>query len=145
MPIKTCNKRCSGCAFTRGSEANREPDNSITAQLAVMGPFPFYCHEGIDYSTLKPGKMERTEFHRREMKLCTGWLEGVKELAATGYYKENAMVTKVYAMLADENLAIFVQSEDPEDKKEALGTLRRLLKRLDQKRRRFLKREAKGQ
>jgi hypothetical protein len=137
MPIKSCNKRCSGCALTRGAVANLEPDNYITANLAVMGPFPFYCHAHIDYSTLKPGKMSREEFREREMVLCTGWLEEVKKLAATGYYSENAMVTKVFAKLADENLAIFLQSDDPDDKKEASEILYRLLKELSDKRKRF--------
>ena len=137
MPVKKCNKRCDGCALTPGATANLEPDNRITAKLAVMGPFPFYCHENIDYDTLKPGKMSRQEFHERGMVLCSGWLEEVKELAKTGYYTERGMMTKAMAELADENLSIFLHSEDPEEKSEAQERLERFLKQLCDKRRRF--------
>ena len=137
MPIKTCNKRCSGCALTPGAEANLEPDNRITAKLAVMGPFPFYCHSNIDYDTLKPGKMSRQEFRERRMTLCSGWLEEVKELAKTGYYDEAAMITKAYATIAHEDLATFLQSDDPDDKAEAGERLKTLLQRLCDKRKRF--------
>lgn len=137
MPIKACNERCSGCALTKGAEANLEPDNYLKANLAVMGPFPFYCHATIDYSTLKPGLMSRQEFRERGMMLCTGWLEEVRKLAATGYYDDNPMITKALAKLADENLSIFIASGNREDKREAMDVLHRVLGKLVDKRRRF--------
>lgn len=54
-----------------------------------------------------------------------------------GYYDEEPMITKVFAKLADQNLSIFIQSDDAEDKWEALEIVQRLLERLSEKRRRF--------
>lgn len=137
MPIKTCNQRCSGCALTTGAEANLEPDNYIVARLAVMGPFPFYCHAHVDYDTLPAGRMSRNEFRERGMVLCTGWLEEVRKLAETGYYKDSPVATKLFADIARRNLSLFTNSDDPDEKEQALDTLFQLLKRLNEKRLKF--------
>lgn len=137
MPRKPCNTRCSGCAYTDGSEANLEPKNFLTAQLAVLGPFPFYCHSNLDWENEHCGKKTRAEFKEKNFQLCAGWLEEVKALAATGYYKEGAMVTKCFAQVSSENLEIFLSSEPGEDKDEAFATMQRTLERLVEKRRKF--------
>lgn len=143
MPLKSCNKRCDGCALTPGAEANLEPDNHLTAMLAVMGPFPFYCHAFIDYKNLKSKTRSKKAFRENKdnFVLCTGWLEEVQKLAATGYYKENPVFTKSLAVLAKENLDIFCASDDPDDKEDARKLVERFLLKLAEKRQRFEREE----
>lgn len=137
MPVRERDQRCSGCAFTKGSEANSEPRNFIVATLAMLGPFPFYCHEDIDWRNETGGRKTRAEFVEKEYQLCAGWREKVRELAGTGYYKDHPMITKVYAQVALENLEIFLSTDDPEDKAEAQMLLTRTLEQLVKKEQSF--------
>lgn len=36
--------RCAGCAFTEGTEANRDTLTRLTKELCLMGGAIFYCH-----------------------------------------------------------------------------------------------------
>lgn len=138
MPIKQCNKRCSGCAFTAGTPANKEPWNFIKAELARLAPFPFYCHDTIDWRT-ETGKFpSKAAFREKGMGLCTGWMEGVKKLAAVGYFKDNPIATKYYAMAAVEQLDIYRFDDDPETRAEALTIMQGVLERLWEKEKRFV-------
>jgi hypothetical protein len=137
MPVKACNKRCSGCALTAGSEANQEVKSRLVAKLAVLGPFPFYCHATFDWQNESSGKKTRAEFQEKQFGLCSGWMEEVRELAATGYYKEASMPTKVFALVAKDTLEEFIVEEDAEEKKLLAKKLEDLLLRLADKRKRY--------
>lgn len=140
MPIKECNQRCGGCALTDGAAANLEPKNRLTAELAVLGPSPFYCHEHINYAEIADGfKITRKYLRDAKIMLCSGWLESVKELAATGYYDENPIITKGVAACAQVNLEIFLAADNDDDKNSARENLTRLIGMLAEKRKRFLK------
>lgn len=134
----SCDRQCDGCAFKPGAAANMEIDNRLRGKLAMLGPIPFYCH---DNDTWRQGDREglktRREFRASGYRICGGWLAAVRELAATGYYNEARLATKVYASTAYENLKAFLASDDPEDKAELMKEMQRLLKRLGEKYRRF--------
>lgn len=102
-----------------------------------MGPFPFYCHDNIDYKEETGVVSGRKEFVEKGFVLCSGWLEEVRELAKTGYYDEQSLVTKCRSVLARENLEIFLVTEDLEEKQEAHEMLQKLLLALAKKRQRF--------
>lgn len=78
---------CEGCALTKGAAANCEPNNHLAAMLAVLGPFPFYCHDAMEWRDelihhFPPRLLKRLG----QLKVCEGWRREVAELAATGYY-----------------------------------------------------------
>jgi hypothetical protein len=82
-----CNKPCGGCALTKGAAANTEPNNHLAAMIAVLGPFPFYCHDAMDWRNdfthyLPPRLLKQ----RGELNVCEGWKREVRDLAETGYY-----------------------------------------------------------
>jgi len=141
MPLKDCDKQCSGCALKPGGAANREPLNRLTAELAVLGPFPFYCHEFIDYSKNDGRKITRADFQEMKgnFRICTGWREAVAELAKTGYYHEAPLTKKIMALQAHDILKTFSDIEDAEEKKGAVQILKRLLMKLTRNKRRFVK------
>jgi hypothetical protein len=127
-------ERCKGCAFTAGSAANKEPDNHVKGILCVLGPHPFYCHDAIDWKNPEyHARMPKDKFHELKPKICEGWREEVKALAETGYYKENAKVTKIYGELALETLEDILRETDPEEKRELWKKFGDLLKGLSKK------------
>jgi hypothetical protein len=105
-----CDKACDGCALTKGAAANCEPNNYLKAMIAVLGPIPFYCHEPLDWEeemTLHlPPRLLKS---MGQLKPCAGWQREVKELAATGYYKENSATTKTIAVLCMKALNTFLR------------------------------------
>jgi hypothetical protein len=134
-------KQCAGCAFRPGSEASEEPVSYLTAELCVLGPKSFHCHESVDYKNPVFGRpLSRQE--RRELapaaRVCGGWTKRVQELKATGYYDENPVETKVYASVATETLKDWQAEEDPNEKAELLEKLGEVLKSLNAKKRRFI-------
>lgn len=60
MPV-----RCSGCAFTAGTEAHRHDVTVLTAELCVQAGEPFFCHANAIADKLPKGR-ER---------LCRGYLD----------------------------------------------------------------------
>lgn len=135
-----CNQRCHGCAFTPGSEANREPNNHLRALICLLGPAPFYCHENIDWR--QPSRsnvtLEEARAFVQTTTICRGWQESVRELAATGYYKDNPLVTKFIGVAALQQLDMFLSKDVRKDiKQEAARTLRRLMQMLGKKRRKY--------
>lgn len=78
MTFKLRNNRCSGCAFTKGTEANNHAITQIKATFCSEIPEPFFCHfNSKDGRTLPEGQ----HF------LCEGWREKTWELDDEGYYK----------------------------------------------------------
>lgn len=63
MPV-----RCSGCAFTNGTEANACVETQLLATLCVMTDEPFYCHANAVHDVIPPG----------EERLCLGFVEALK-------------------------------------------------------------------
>lgn len=136
----SCEQRCSGCAFTPGTEANREPNNHLRALICLLGPSPFWCHANIDWRAPRPHKVSLKEYQilAQTAGICRGWQEAVRELAATGYYQENPIVTKYVGLAALDQLDLFLAKDvDPEIKEDAGETLKRLVKLLGKKRRKF--------
>lgn len=137
MPVKECNRRCEGCALTEGAAANNEPWNNLTAMLAVLGPFPFYCHDTFDWQNTDGRNQARTFIRENGFVLCSGWMEQVRELAETGYYKENPIITKCKAISARGALELFLATDDQEEKDESSAEMFRILTMLGDKKRRF--------
>lgn len=137
----TCPKQCDGCAFKPGAAANKEPDNRLRGRLAVLGPFPFVCHESFDYDD-PAGKVIRSkaDYRAKGVQICGGWSAEVKALAATGYYKENREITKGLAQAGFDTLNDFLSiKDDQEMKDEARAILERIVKLLGRKVRKFHK------
>ena len=66
--------RCSGCAFTPGTEANLDPATQIKTAACVNTGTYFYCHRDVtDTRDLKDGEA-----------LCAGWLQAVTEKIESG-------------------------------------------------------------
>jgi hypothetical protein len=122
----TMNEQCKSCAFKKGTEANKEPHNNLKAQLCSLGAVPFYCHESIDWRDPDSHRM-RTHGELRELRragkfqMCGGWQREVNRLARLGFFGTafHRMVKRAYAMTGLEALAIFVASDDAEDKRDA--------------------------
>lgn len=51
MPV-----RCTGCAFTAGTEANRDQLTTITAELCLQSGEPFFCHANAVADKLPRGR-----------------------------------------------------------------------------------------
>jgi hypothetical protein len=137
MPLKLCNQRCEGCAYTEGAAANSEVKNHLIAMLAVFGPFPFYCHDSMEDWRKQSNHIQRSELREKGIGLCTGWLESVKDLAATGYYKDNPIITKCLAISAVNNVNDMLASDDDEDKGYFRDLAMTQIKRLAKKRKRY--------
>lgn len=60
--------RCKGCAFTPGTEANRDRLTTLKAELCVMAYEPFLCHANAINDVIPEGKEH----------LCVGWVESVQ-------------------------------------------------------------------
>lgn len=134
---------CAGCAFTEGSRANLEPDNHLRGILCLLGPIPFYCHHLPDETDIHDDpkyhqSMTKKEFRGHGMVICGGWKREVRELAATGYYRERPMITRAIAVAGHDHLSEFLSAEEgSEDKLEAQTVLGSIVKQLGEKRRRF--------
>ena len=75
-------------------------------------------------------------------RICEGWKREVKKLAERGYYKDNPEVTKAIAILASGQLEVFLNTEaGSEDREEAAEMLGRMMKRLGEKREKFVETE----
>lgn len=136
--MERCQTPCEGCALTPGAAANLEPNNYLKALICVLGPVPFWCHDGQDWANPDNHKpMTAADFRERGFRVCAGWKREVARLAATGYYKENPEVTKAIAMLASGQLETLLGSDNAEDKEEAAGMLEAMMKRLGDKRQKF--------
>src|ERR1051325_6451091 len=53
-------RMCDGCAFKKGTEANRQPMTVLTAVECVLKGEPFYCHKRFCADGSE--------------KLCNGWI-----------------------------------------------------------------------
>jgi hypothetical protein len=62
MPV-----RCAGCAFTKGTEANRSDITRLTAEICVLSDEPFYCHANAVDNALPAG----------QERLCRGFVESL--------------------------------------------------------------------
>src|SRR5687768_13908566 len=96
--IMSCSKPCEGCAFTEGSEANREPYNALKAQLCILGGLPFYCHHDMDWRNPDAHK-KKSRQAVRQMEICAGWKREVAALARAGYFKANRLIKRAYGEL----------------------------------------------
>lgn len=114
-----CQKRCDTCAFTPGSDANREPKNLITAKLAALTPFPFYCHEAIDWKAERSGGRTRAEFVAMKaggFHVCQGWRDEVAGLHKAGYYADgNAEARKGFGLAAYEFFTNWLTTKDDDE------------------------------
>lgn len=136
---------CEGCALSEGAAANCEPRNHLAAMIAVLTPFPFYCHEGMDWQNpvthhCPPQVLKRLG----QLKLCEGWRREVRALAETGYYKGEDEVDA--ALRRTVGRAAFVALEKfltegltPAEKESAREQLSAYVHELVEKKRKFLK------
>lgn len=60
MPVK-----CSGCAFTKGTEAERDALTQLTTELCLQSGEPFFCHANAVADQLP----------KDEKRVCRGYLE----------------------------------------------------------------------
>lgn len=139
--VVDCSKPCDTCAFTKGTEANLEPDNLLKAQVCVLTPHPFYCHHEIDWKNPKlPKKLSAQEKRSLGTKICRGWKNEVNKLAVTGYYKEDPLVTKLIGTKALQDLQFWLSKEsknDSEYRDEVWEQFSSAIKKLGAKRKRF--------
>lgn len=137
------NNPCDTCAFKSGSITQDEPHNHLKGIICLLGPLPFYCHHLKDGTEITNDpkyheRMTRQEIRAAGMQICAGWKREVAQLAATGYFMESPRLTKAHAMIALQELSIFLDSEDgSDDKHEANERLQHCITRLGDKRRRF--------
>lgn len=139
--MRSCDKPCSGCAFSPGAEANLEPHNNLIGMIALLAPLPFYCHSGFDYKDKSiTDRVTRAKFRETGIVLCAGWLREVARLAKTGYYKENPQETRIYGRIAHAELKNFIAADEAgndEERQGALRTLEEVLIELNRKRLKF--------
>lgn len=131
----TCINPCDGCAFTKGSEANREPYNALKAQLCLLGGLPFYCHHNLDWRKAETHEKKPRRVVR-EMDICGGWKREVAALARAGYFKTHRLIKRAYAQIGLGALETFASETDKREKataKKALrGVIEALVKERDQ-------------
>lgn len=132
-----CEKRCDGCAFTKGSDANLEPDNFLKGIICQLTPMPFYCHETFDWKNPELDSIQDIKDLPKSKRICQGWKESVAELAKTGYFKENPKSTKIYGKFALSLLHKILGMEECQEKELLWQQFRETLSALRQKRRRF--------
>jgi hypothetical protein len=117
-------KACSGCAFTSGAAANREPTNFIRAHLALLGGRPFYCHDNIDWQNFHCQTGTPSEIRKfvrdHKMTICKGWQRETSALAKAGFYKDEfTSMLRDIAGYGFQSLELIASSEDQEAKDEA--------------------------
>jgi hypothetical protein len=134
---------CEGCAFSEGAAANLEVHNRLKGLICLLGPLPFHCHHLKDGTDIHADpkyheSMTREEFRKADMQICAGWKREVRELAATGYYRDNPLTRRGVAQAGLEHLKIFVGAEEgSEDKQDSHRILTRIMEWLGKKRRKF--------
>jgi len=138
------NNPCDSCAFVPGTVTHdSEPHNLLRATICLLGPLPFQCHylrdgRDIHADPAVPRYMSGNQYRGVGFRVCEGWRREVRELAATGYFKDSPRRTKAYGMLALEELEIMLASEaGSEDWQEANQRLQLCMTRLGDKRRRY--------
>jgi hypothetical protein len=136
-----CTEACDGCALTKDAAANKEVQNHVKATLTVLAPFPFYCHENMDWennlSHMLPSKALKA---LGQLTPCKGWMREVKALAETGYYKEDARFTRQAGVAALNYLNQLLATKPGEQRhEEARKWLWDFYSHLIQKRKKFLK------
>lgn len=139
-------RQCVGCAFLPGAAANREPHNFLKCQLAALGGFPFYCHDGQDWRDPESHRTAtRSEIRRRGIRICAGWKEAVAKLAREGHFNEGRLLKRCFAIAGLEALDGFIHAgDDAEFKAESLATLKRVLTSLNRSARLSRARSRKG-
>lgn len=85
--------RCKGCAFTPGTEANRDTLTKIKADLCVMAYEPFLCHSNAIDDVIPQGK-ER---------LCVGWAEAVQGQEYPPEWKRRVALASLHEIAEHEN------------------------------------------
>ncbi len=136
---------CDTCAFTPGSDANREPENHLKGMLCLLAPNAFYCHENIDWRNT-PASMSGKEFRETGFVICQGWRREVLELKEAGYYKDRPLLKRGIGIAGLGALEIFVSTsgDESEDGREnhswAWGVFTRSLRMLVKMARPFRKR-----
>lgn len=131
-------RQCEGCAFKPGAAANREPHNFLKCQLAALGGFPFYCHEGQDWHSPESHAVaNRSEIRARGIRICAGWKEATGKLAREGHFRDGRLLKRCFAIAGLEALSDFLHAgDDAEFKAESLATLKRVLTSLNRSARR---------
>ena len=71
-------KRCDGCAFTPGTEANEQPLTLVKAVLSAKLCEPFYCHANLVDGKIPEGQAI----------LCAGWDDMMQSLWQRGWYDQ---------------------------------------------------------
>lgn len=122
-----CRKQCEGCAFKPDSEANGEAVSTLKAQIAVMTPAPFYCHDTMEDWETVDSTSDRKQLLQKGMKICEGWKKAVKELNETGYYSD-PVNTRFYGNTASQTLELYLKDKNPDNKKQWLEILQHGLK-----------------
>lgn len=111
-------QRCSTCAFTSGTPANRSEITLLKAKLCVQACESFYCHENIHPDgTLPPG----------EERLCTGFVDAMTMLNAKGFYDRQPEYQRRvwYALLrVIDEVETRAQSNDPMNETEMSQSIR---------------------
>jgi hypothetical protein len=134
---------CETCAFRPGSDAARESNNYIKARLCALGGLPFYCHEGTNWKDPHSHRVaSHAELRARGIRVCAGWKAEVGRLADAGHFRKGRLFKRALAFVGLESLIIFLSKEsDPEDKAEALASLKRTFGQLTRAGRAALKKK----
>lgn len=130
------NKKCESCAFRRntGNGAASEVNNRLKGEICALSGVPFSCHHAPDGRELN-WRGSSVDFFksltgRGDLRVCAGWKQAVRRLAARGYFKTNRIIRRGIGEYALDQLSTFLSSGDPVDKEEAHLELGRSLKML---------------
>lgn len=131
--MKPKNIQCEGCAFKPGADANKEPYNSIRAQVCALGPIPFYCHHDVDWKAQHGWNAAQLRESCRVAGVCGGWTAEVRRLHGRGFYGEFRAIRQAVAKQCLFAIELFTSSEDGPKKSEVRRTLFKMVRFLTSK------------
>src|SRR6266403_525908 len=81
-------EQCDECAFKPGAVANKEPYNSLRAEVCALSGRPFFCHHSVDWKNQHSWNNEREKC--RTAGSCAGWRGRIQELQKKGWFTDKS-------------------------------------------------------